>query len=198
MSNFSKLLENENYNVLVPAIIEESFNDLICSLNEDDIQKVQEYCDLIKENKLKRSLEEEISEAIMPIIEHNTVLYGSFLYETEVLEEGCCSDAKNILENLRSMVGKDFIAEVSDTTKRRMKQVGAGIGAAGIGTAAGLAALGDGNVKQGFSAAKNIAGENIDKGKEAVGSAYKKGKTAVKGLFRDKNLTGSNAQYFKR
>jgi hypothetical protein len=168
MSNFSKLLENENYNVLVPTIIEESFNDLICSLNEEDIQKVQEYCDLIKENKLKRSLEEEISEAIMPIIEHNTVLYGSFLYETEVLEEGCCSDAKNILENLRSMVGKEFIAEVSDTTKRRMKQAGTGVGAAGTGAAIGLTAA----AKKNYD--KSLMGK-LGIGSDSIGSHFKRG-----------------------
>jgi len=192
MSNFNALLESKEYNVLVPTIVQESFRDLMSNLNEDDLQKIQEYSDLLKDKKLKRSLEEEISEAIMPILEFNTILYGSFLYETESIEEGCCSDSKNILENLREMLGKEFVAEAADTEaakKKGMSKTGktlAGLGAAGLGTAAGLTALGGGDITQGYDTAKDAASAAASKVKDTASDAYSKGKKAVTGLFKDK------------
>jgi len=168
MSNFNTLMENKNFNTLIPEIVYESFTDLMISLDDEQVQKLEEYSGLLNDKKLKRSLEEEISEALMPILERNTVLYGSFLYETVAIEEGCCEDSKSKLSQIREMLGVEFVSEAANPQRRsRMRRAGAGL-AAGLG--AGAAGLG----------AAYAAGEG-DTAAERVASGARRGVDAVRG-----------------
>jgi len=150
MTNFNALMENKDMNVLVPEIVWESFNEMIDLLDEEGLKKVQEYSDLLADKKVKKGLEQEISEALAPLLEKNTILYGQFLYETQAIEESCCEDSKDKLSQIREVLGRKYISEAANTNRqtprrsglRRAGRVAAGLGAGAAGTGAALYGIG--------------------------------------------------------
>ncbi len=160
MSNFNTLLENKELFALTETIFIESCNELIDALDEESIQKLEEYSTLLKDKKLKRSLEEEISEALMPIVEVNTVLYGSFLFDTAPIQESCCEDAKSKLSQLRELYGIEVVAEALSPQRRaqlvRAGKIGAGaLGAGAAGYKLYQAATGEGGLAGAAERAKD-------------------------------------------
>ena len=196
MSNFNTLMENKDFNTLIPEIVYESFTDLMVSLDDEQVQKLEEYSGLLNDKKLKRSLEEEISEALMPILERNTVLYGSFLYETVAIEEGCCEDSKSKLSQIREMLGVEFVSEAANPERRsRMRRAGAGL-AAGLG--AGAAGLGAAYAAgEGDTATERVASgarRGLDAAKGAAGAARDR---VTGGDTGDQQVTDSTSRRFK-
>jgi hypothetical protein len=164
--NFYALLETRELNsIFVPEIVWESCNDLLSLIDtEEDMNKLYEYTELLRDKKLKKSLEAEISEALAPLLEKNTILYGSFLYDTAPLHESCCENAHYTLSQLRELLGSEFIAEAL-TPKRvanlkRSGKIAAGVGAAGLAGAGGLEGTGRYLQKRGLE--QHLAGKSAD------------------------------------
>ena len=154
MSNFQMLLENENLIIIAEEIFKESCRELIQNLDEESSNKIQEYVELLSNKKIKRSLENEISEALTPILEKNAILYGTFLYETTPIQENVDVSDKQMLTNIRENSRIDFIIEAMTLKEQaqgsKLKttgKIGAGLGAAGAAGAGGLYAAGRKSIK---------------------------------------------------
>ena len=134
MSALIALMQDENLTSVFETVFMESAEELLAGLNEEDLEKVAKYVALLKEKQVKPSEEEAVSEALVPFLEHNAALYGTFLYESvgEVVDE------KKLLENIRNYFesGREFIIEtLSDVAKARLKKaakIGAGVAGAGV------------------------------------------------------------------
>src|SRR6056297_938880 len=170
MSNFQMLLENENLIIIAEEVFKDSCIELIQNLDEESLNKIQEYVELLSNKKIKRSLENEISEALTPILEKNTILYGTFLYETTPIQENVKVSDKQMLTNIRENSRIDFIIEAmtlkeqAQSSKwKKAGKIGAGLGAAGLAGAAGLTALGHGDATEGFDKVKGAAGKVVKK-----------------------------------
>jgi uncharacterized protein (DUF2164 family) len=127
---------------------------------------------MLKEKKVKPSEEAEISETLVPVLEHNAALYGTFLYES-VEEELTDEDAKKLLETVREHFGREFIIEaLSDANKARLKKaakIAGGVGAAGLAAGAAYAN------KDKLADAAGEAGEKISKVAKEAGEKVGKG-----------------------
>lgn len=171
MSALISLFNTDN-SALIETVFVESCFDLVNQLDEEGLEKINEYVTLLADKKTKKSLESEISEALVTVMEHNAALFGTFLYEgceEEISEE----DAKSMLENIRTNMGREFVMEaLSDKTKSRLKTVGKiGAGAAALGAA------GWGAYKYGDDV-KEKAGEIGRKLKDALTSPDKEAGTS--------------------
>ena len=99
---------------------------------------MEEYVELLSNKKIKKSLECEISEAIYPILERNSILYSSFLYDLDNSIQENTELNKNVLTVIRENSSSTFIIEaMTDETKAKLKK--AGKVAAGVGALAGVA-----------------------------------------------------------
>src|SRR6056297_723524 len=144
MSNFQMLLENKNLNFIIEEVFKDSCRELIQNLDNASLDKLQEYTELLIDKKTKKSLETEISEALTPILEKNTILYGSFLYETSVIQEDINLE-KSILVTIRENIGTNFLithiiqeVENKNNKKNMDGRVAAGLGAAGLAAGTGI------------------------------------------------------------
>jgi len=135
MSALIALFNTEN-DALVESVFVDSCIDLIDCLDETDLEKLNEYVTLLGEKKTKESLEQEISEALVLVMEHTAGLYGTFLYESTE-DDIDPESAKTMLENIRTAFGREFVMEaLSDKAKSRLKTAGkVGLGAAAVGAA---------------------------------------------------------------
>ena len=147
MSNFEMLLESENFVLIAEQVFKDSCRELLGKLNNESIDKIQEYVELLVNKKTKRSLETEISEALFPILEKNSVLYGSFLYETQPIQEDVKHE-KPILVTIRESSSAEYVVNSlkeqseQDSDKKEGKKgkkgkLAAGLGAAGLAGGAG-------------------------------------------------------------
>lgn len=204
--NFYALLETRELNaLLVPEIVWESFNDLLSLIDtEEDLNKLYEYSELLRNKQLKKSLEIEISEALTPLLEKNTILYGSFLYDTVPLTESCCESSQSTLAHLRELLGSQFIAEAVSPKRvvnlKRAGKIAAGVGAAGLAGAGGLYALGRGQLDSGDGIKSTIkAGYNraVDTLSGEGGTGHINRKIAELEAERDQ-LTGGSSLVFGR
>jgi len=161
MSALTTLFDTEN-DALVEVVFVESCKDLINMLDDEAIEQINEYVTLLGDKKTKSSLEQEISEALVAVMENNAALYGTFLYETTG-DEISPENVKTMLENIRELFGREFVMEaLSDKAKRGLKT--AGKVALGVGAAGGAA----------YAAHKN---------QEGIGKAVKTGLGKVKDAF---------------
>ena len=138
MSNFQFLMENENLLPIAEQVFKDSCQELLENLNEESIDKVQEYVELLSEKKTKKSLENEISEALSPILEKNASLYGTFLYDVQSIQES--NQDVPALVTIRECSSAEYVAntilEQAQQTNNKSKlktagKIGAGLGAAG-------------------------------------------------------------------
>ena len=138
MSALIALFNTEN-DALVESVFVDSCTDLVNCLDDEGIEKINEYVTLLSNKQTKDTLEQEISEALVVVMEHNAALYGTFLYES-VEEEIAPENAKSLLENIRTSFGREMVMEVlSDKAKSRLKTAGkVGLGAAAVGGAGAL------------------------------------------------------------
>jgi hypothetical protein len=139
MSALIALFNTEN-DALVESGFVDTCIDLVNCLDEIGIGKINEYVTLLDNKQTKGSLEQEISESLIVVMEHNAALYGTFLYESTG-EEIDPENAKTMLENIRIGFGREFVMEaLSDKAKSRWKTAGKiGAGAAAVGVAGKLA-----------------------------------------------------------
>lgn len=142
MSALIALMQDENLTSVFENVFLESAADILAGLGDDDLEKVAQYVAMLKEKKVKPADEAEISEALVPVLEHNAALYGTFLYES-VEEELNEEDAKKLLETVREHFGREFIIEaLSPENKARLKKaakIAGGVGAAGLAAGAAYA-----------------------------------------------------------
>jgi hypothetical protein len=181
MSALTYLMQNQDFEAVLENVFVDSCVDLIKRLDETGLAFIDEYIGLLEEKKVKKSLEMEISEALIPILENNAALYGTFLFEgddTKLTKE----EAKTFLESVRGHFGREFIIEaLSEKAKQRLKtagKVGAGLAAAGAAGAGALYAAGKGEGAEGVKdtiaagakkvgrAAKNLLDRKADSDKE--------------------------------
>jgi len=179
------LLENETLAPIAEEVLKDSCFELIQNLDEESVAKIEEYVGLLNEKKTKKSLENEISEALSPILERNTILYGSFLYETQPIEENATSE-KPVLVTIRENSSAEYVANVfteqSDDKKSKWKtagKIGAGLGAAGAAGAAGLAAAGEGDIGAGVEKAKEATSDVVGKFKNKISGGSTDGGSGV-------------------
>ena len=187
MSALIALFNTEN-DALVESVFVDSCIDLVSSLDDEDIEKINEYITLLDNKQTKGSLEQEISEALVMFMEHNAALYGTFLYESTD-EEIDPENAKTMLENIRNAFGREFVMEaLSDQAKSRLKtagKIGAGVtGAAAAGVAGWQAHKHGDDIKE-FGHKAHKHGEDIKEfGHNAAGrlrglvSSHKAGTTS--------------------
>jgi hypothetical protein len=170
MSALIALFNTEN-DALVESVFVDSCFDLVSNLDDDDIDKINEYVTLLDNKQTKEILEQEISEALVMVMEHNAALYGTFLYES-VDEEIDEESAKTMLENIRSAFGREFVMEaLSDKAKSRLKTAGKiGAGAAALGAAGYAAYKGNDGFKAGVDSAVDKVGNVVHTGKNKLTS----------------------------
>jgi hypothetical protein len=207
MSALIALMQDENLTSVFENVFLESAAEILAGLSDEDLEKVAQYVAMLKEKKVKPAEEAEISEALVPVLEHNAALYGTFLYES-VEEELTDEDAKKLLETVREHFGREFIIEaLSDTNKARLKKaakIAGGVGAAGLAAGAAYAnkdEIGD-YAKKGVEAAKKAL--NIGDGSGAKIAGDRPNTTAAetsdgpqKVGLQNKEETGSMAQKLK-
>jgi hypothetical protein len=134
MSALTYLMQNQDFEAVLENVFVDSCVDLIKRLDETGLASIDEYIGLLEDKKVKKSLEMEISEALIPILENNAALYGTFLFEGDDVEL-TKEEAKIFLESVRGHFGREFIIEaLSEKAKQRLKtgaKIGAGLAAAG-------------------------------------------------------------------
>jgi hypothetical protein len=142
MSALIALMKDEDLTAVFENVFMESAAEILAGLSDDDLEKVAQYVAMLKEKKVKPSDEAEISETLVPVLEHNAALYGTFLYES-VEEELTDEEAKKLLETVREHFGREFIIEaMSPENKARLKKaakIAGGVGAAGLAAGAAYA-----------------------------------------------------------
>jgi polyhydroxyalkanoate synthesis regulator phasin len=180
MSALTYLMQNQDFEAVLENVFVDSCVDLIKRLDETGLASIDEYIGLLEDKKVKKSLEMEISEALIPILENNAALYGTFLFEGDDVEL-TKEEAKIFLESVRGHFGREFIIEaLSEKVKQRLKtagKVGAGLAAAGA-VGAGL-----------YKAAKGEDGKlSVDNLKDTGKKVADKAKNLVSG---DKDNRGS-------
>jgi hypothetical protein len=176
------LMQNQDFEAVLENVFVDSCVDLIKRLDETGLAFIDEYIGLLEEKKVKKSLEMEISEALIPILENNAALYGTFLFEgddTKLTKE----EAKTFLESVRGHFGREFIIEaLSEKAKQRLKtagKVGAGLAAAGA-VGAGLYNKMKGNDDGESVVPKDSAENYATRVKDAAGNVVKKTTNAVR------------------
>lgn len=108
MSNFITILEEAPE--LAEMILDDSIIDFLKNADEEEIQAVKDYLEYLEKNKLKVSAEEAVSESLIPYLEKNSILYGTFLYPTTSLQESISNyPFKNIIKVLRENTSPKFI-----------------------------------------------------------------------------------------
>jgi len=212
------LFENDELLPIAGEIFNNSVKELIESLigDQQSLKKLEEYVTLLNEKKNKKSLETEISEALTPILEKNTILYGTFLYETAPLQENTFSDT-SVLFELREFIGSDAIVSVFNNeanivVNEQSQNRNTGVRDKIVGglSVAGLAGAGAGGYKygkkqgisQGISQIKNSktyqTGEDVEDIKKSVS---KLGKNIAKGasnkVDRASDFIGNTADKVK-
>jgi uncharacterized radical SAM superfamily protein len=194
-------MQDENLTSVFENVFLESAAEILAGLRDEDLEKVAQYVAMLKEKKVKPAEEAEISEALVPVLEHNAALYGTFLYES-------VEEAKKLLETVREHFGREFIIEaMSPENKARLKKaakIAGGAGAAGLAGAAAYAnkdEIGD-YAKKGVSAARKAL--NIGDGSGAKIAGDRPNTTAAetsdgpqKVGLQNKEETGSMAQKLK-
>jgi len=154
MSNFQSLLENEELIFIAEEVFKESCKELIQILDEPSIEKIEEYVSLLSNKKIKKSLECEISESLFPILEKNTILYGTFLYETQPIQENVNFGNEQLLTNIRENSDINFIIDAMSLNEQTRnsksniaKKTGIGLGVAGAAGAGSVYAAGKKSLK---------------------------------------------------
>ncbi len=194
MSALTYLMQNQDFEAVLENVFVDSCVDLIKRLDETGLASIDEYISLLEDKKVKKSLEMEISEALIPILENNAALYGTFLFEgdnVELTEE----EAKTFLESVRSHFGREFIIEaLSEKAKSRLKtgaKVGAGLAAAGA-VGAGLYNKFKGNDDGGGNEVEKLAPRSTEALKrEGTKKMYQNIRDTAKSAFRSKDALGT-------
>jgi hypothetical protein len=196
MSALTYLMQNQDFEAVLENVFVDSCVDLIKRLDETGLASIDEYIGLLEDKKVKKSLEMEISEALIPILENNAALYGTFLFEGDDVEL-TKEEAKTFLESVRGHFGREFIIEaLSEKAKQRLKtgaKIGAGLAAAGA-AGVGLYNKFKGNDDDGGDEAAKLAPRNIEALKrEGTGSMYKRVANISK-AGQDNDAQGSAAK----
>ena len=105
-------------------LVEHVFENAIKRFNDDvDVAQntlVSKYVDLIKEGKMSKALEVQLSEELTPYLEEYANLYAPYLFQ-DITE----SEAKFDFSSYRVKVGNDVVLELFGSAGKKLASVGA-------------------------------------------------------------------------
>ncbi|MCD6435146.1 MAG: hypothetical protein J7L15_01970 [Clostridiales bacterium] len=131
MSNIQAIIENvtESKFYLVEHVFENAITHFCKVATNDQIELVDKYVGLIKEGKMSKVLETQLSEELTPYLEEYVNIYTPYLF-SDINE----SESKFEFSSYRNKVGSDVVLELFGKIGQKVATIGAVIASAAVAT----------------------------------------------------------------